>query len=116
VSALRNAIALRSPAGTIVHSDRESQPRLNQSSKAVRHRAPVNAVAVPCGWHTTSWPSSPQRTPVGADGRVHDGVLENGVPVETRTCAASSDRRRRTPRRAIPALQGPRWAPRPCSC
>jgi len=33
VSALRNAIALRSPAGTTVHSDRGSQGELNRSSQ-----------------------------------------------------------------------------------
>ena len=33
VSALRNAIAIRSPAATIVHSDRGSQPGLNRSSQ-----------------------------------------------------------------------------------
>jgi transposase InsO family protein len=36
VSALGNAIALRSPAATIVHSDRGSQPGLNRSSAFVR--------------------------------------------------------------------------------
>jgi transposase InsO family protein len=33
VAALRNAIALRDPQGTIVHSDRGSQTGLNRSSQ-----------------------------------------------------------------------------------
>jgi putative transposase len=37
VAALRNAIALRSPAGTIVHSDRGSQFRSHKFVKALRH-------------------------------------------------------------------------------
>ena len=37
VSALRNAIALRNPDGTIVHSDRGSQTGLNRSSQHLDH-------------------------------------------------------------------------------
>ncbi len=37
VTALRNAIALRNPAGTIVHSDRGSQFRSRKFGKALHH-------------------------------------------------------------------------------
>jgi len=40
VAALRNAIALRAPAGTVVHSDRGSQGGFNWSSQHLDHAAP----------------------------------------------------------------------------
>ena len=44
VSALRNAIALRSPAGTIVHSDRGSQFRSHAFVRTIRHNGLVGSM------------------------------------------------------------------------
>jgi putative transposase len=44
VSALRNAIALRDPAGTIVHSDRGSQFRSHAFVRTVRHNGLVGSM------------------------------------------------------------------------
>jgi transposase InsO family protein len=44
VSALRNAIALRSPAGTIVHSDRGSQFRSHTFVRTVKHNGLVGSM------------------------------------------------------------------------
>jgi transposase InsO family protein len=44
VSALRNAIALRSPAGTIVHSDRGSQFRLTAFVRTVKNNGLVGSM------------------------------------------------------------------------
>jgi putative transposase len=44
VSALRNAIALRSPAGTIVHSDRGSQFRSHAFVQTVKHNGLVGSM------------------------------------------------------------------------
>jgi putative transposase len=44
VSALRNAIALRDPAGTIAHSDRGSQFRSHAFVRTVRHNGLVGSM------------------------------------------------------------------------
>ena len=44
VSALRNAVALRSPSGTVVHSDRGSQFRSNAFVAALKHHNLVGSM------------------------------------------------------------------------
>jgi putative transposase len=44
VSALRNAIALRSPAGTIVHSDRGSQFRSHAFVRTIKHNGLIGSM------------------------------------------------------------------------
>jgi len=44
VSALRNAIALRSPDGTIVHSDRGSQFRSHAFVRTIRHNGLIGSM------------------------------------------------------------------------